>query len=135
MLKKILISISFFLSFQANGQWWQQVTSSDFGFFAIGAYTSFLAHAYSDDYVEPTAGSAVLAGGAYIGVRTMLEQQGVHFTSESDKIKSLALGVGVGSVAGKGFRYGSRSLHYLAGVLYGRLVSSSSSHDDVDEKS
>jgi hypothetical protein len=134
MLKKNLISISFFLSLQAHGQWWQHVTSPDLGFFAIGAYTSFLAHAYSDDYVEPTAGSAVLAGGAYFGVRTMLEQEGVHFTSESDKIKSLALGVGVGSVAGKGFRYGSRSLHYLAGVLYGRLMSFSSSSSEIGEE-
>ena len=133
MFKKLLLCLSLFSVLHAQGQWWQQATNTEMGLFAFSAYTSFLAHAYSDDYVEPTIGSAALSGGAYYGVRMMLEQQGLHLNSERGLAGSVALGFGVGSVLGKGYRYGSRGLHYLAGVLYGRIMGSSS-HEDQDEE-
>ncbi|KKP95001.1 MAG: hypothetical protein US03_C0010G0054 [candidate division TM6 bacterium GW2011_GWF2_36_131] len=103
--------------------WYQNLlsTNSTMGCFAVGAATSFLTNVSTDEWGEPLVWSIATSGGSYAGVRYALAQEGLRYDDDSDKIKSLALGITVGTGAGKGVRYAKKGLTWLALALYHQL--------------
>ncbi len=98
--------------------------------FALSAGVHAIAHASTDDWVDPTLVGAVVTGGALWGVMQWLRSEGFVCADPKSKIIFATAGALAGALAGKAVRYTAKGVRYTVCAVLRKLFGSRKKQED-----